>query len=187
MILRALAVAAVIGLLAVGWLALRSQRRGPVTASAAVRSTESAGYSARDATLIETGPDGHPMYTLRAAEIRQQPASQVAVLDQVQMEFRDAAGHLWHGRADQGRVLDGGSQVDLSGSVKITGQLPGSSEPAEISSERLNVDTRSEVVRTRDPVQLDWGRQQLRARGLLAQLREQRVKLEADVHGTYRP
>jgi lipopolysaccharide export system protein LptC len=186
-LLRILAAAAVIGLLAVGWLALHSQQSGPAAPATASTYAQSPGYSARDAVLIETGADGRPMYTLRAAEIRQQPGAQVAVLDQVRMQFRDAAGNLWQGRADQGRVLGDASLIDLSGMVAISGQLPGAAMPAEIESDRLSVDVRREIVTTSDEVTIDWDGQQLRARGLVARLREQRLKLESSVHGTYRP
>lgn len=187
MILRALAVAAVIALLAIGWLALNSEQSGPGRTAATAVAPPSPGYSARDAVLIETGADGLPMYTLRAAHVRQQPDSDVALLDEVQMQFRDAAGHVWLGHAQQARVTDQASQVDLSGDVTITGELPGNGRPAAISSERLSVDTRSEVVSTEDPVTLEVSGQQLHARGLIAQLREQRVELESDVHGRYVP
>lgn len=186
-LLRALAVVAVIALLAVAWLALNGQQNGPAAPRTAAISPPTPGYSARDAVLIETGADGRPMYTLRAAEIRQQPDSQVALLDRVQMTFHDAAGRMWQGRADHGRVLEGASQVDLSGMVAVTGQLPGSTQPAEIATDQLSIDTRSEVVSTQDPVTLDWGGQHMSARGLVARLREQRFTLESDVHGSYRP
>ncbi len=187
MILRAFAAAAVIALLAIAWLALHGQQNGAVAPAAAAVAAQSPGYSARDAVLIETGADGLPMYTLRAAEIRQQPASRTALLAQVEMQFRDAAGQVWHGRANEARVSDQASEVDLTGAVTLSGLLPGTTEPARISTDRLSVDTRAEVVETKDPVTLDWGGQQIRARGLLAQLREQRVQLESNVHGRYAP
>ncbi len=187
MILRALAAAAVIGLLAVGWLALHTEQNGPAAAGMAMISAQNPGYSARDATLVETGADGLPMYTLHAAEIRQQPASQIALLDRVEMQFRDAAGRLWQGRADEARVVDQAAEIDLSGTVTLTGLLPGTGELARISTDQLSVDTRTDVVTTRDPVTLEWDGQQVRARGLVAQLRAQRIQLESNVRGRYVP
>jgi len=174
------------GLLVAGWFVLNSEQGGPAAPPPAARPT-SPGYAAQDAVLVETGPDGNPMYTLHAARIRQQPASQVTLLDQVQMQFRDAAGNLWNGRADQGQVVSGASQVELIGHVTVAGLLPGTSEPVQVSSDRLNVDTRTEVVTTDDPVVLDWNGQLVHARGLVARLKEQRVRLESNVHGRYVP
>lgn len=185
MILRALAAAAVIALLAIAWLALNGQSSGPAAPAAARVSAQSPGYSARDAVLIETGTDGLPMYTLHAAEIREQPASRVALLEQVEMQFRDAAGETWQGHADEARVIDQASEVHLRGNVTFSGVFPGTTAPLRISTDRLSVDTHSEVVTTQDPVSFDWSGGQLNARGLVAHLREQRIQLESHVHGHY--
>jgi len=187
MILRALAAAAVIALLAIAWLALNGESSGPAAPATATVSAQSPGYSARNAVLIETGPDGRPMYTLRAADIREQPASQSALLDRVEMQFRDAAGRLWQGRADQARVVDQATEVELSGDVALSGALPNTTELLRISTDRLKVDTHSEVVATDDAVTIALGSQQLRARGLIARLRQQSIRLQSQVHGRYAP
>ena len=187
MILRALAAAAVIALLAIAWLALNGGSNGPARPATATVSAQSPAYSARDAVLIATGEDGLPMYTLRAADIREQPASRVALLTEVEMQFRDADGQLWQVRADSARAIDQAAQVDLSGNVTLSGLLPGTAAPVRISTERLSVDTRSEIVATRDPVSLELEGGRLEARGLIARLREQRIQLESQVHGRYTP
>jgi LPS export ABC transporter protein LptC len=187
MILRAFAAAAVIALLAIAWLALNGGSSGPAVPATATVSAQSPGYSARNATLIETGADGLPMYTLHAADIREQPASQVALLDRVEMQFRSTNGQLWQGRADQARVADQAAQVDLSGEVALSGALAGSAEPVRISTARLSVDTHSQVIATPDPVTIDWNGGQLDARGLVARLRDRQIRLESHVHGRYAP
>ena len=185
MILRAFAAAAVIVLLAIAWLALNGESQGPSVAATATVSTQNAGYSARDAVLIETGADGLPMYTLHAARIREQPASRVALLDQVEMQFRDTDGQLWNGRANAARVIDQAVKVDLSGNVALSGLIPGSADPVRIWTDRLNIDTRSEIVGTSDEVTIDWGGGELQTRGIIASLRGQRIRLESHVRGHY--
>jgi lipopolysaccharide export system protein LptC len=187
MILRALAAAAVIVLLAIAWLALNRETSGPAAPAPATVSAQSPGYSARGAVLIETGADGLPMYTLRAADIREQPASRVALLNQVEMQFRDAAGQAWQGRADSARVIDQAAQVELSGNVALSGSLPGTADPVRISTDRLSVDTRSGIIETVDAVRIESSGGQLTARGLVANLREERIRLESQVHGRYAP
>jgi len=185
-ILRVLLGAIVVGVLVAGWLLLNSEQNGPaVPASGAA--TQNAGYSARGAVLIETASDGRPMYTLRAARIRQEPASEITTLDQVQMQFRDHSGNLWNGRADHGRVVDQASQVELTGGVVISGLAPGTRDPVQISSDRFDVDTHAEIVTTDDPVVLSWNGQLVHAVGLVAHLKEQQVTLKSDVHGRYVP
>ncbi len=186
MILRLLAGAAVIALLVVGWLTVSSVQNEPTTVVAA-RTVENPGYAAQDAVLIETGPDGRPMYTVHAKEILEQAASDVVTLKELTLQFRDPTGRVWNGRADQGTVATGADRVELSGSVTLSGLVPTDRQPVAISSERLSLDTRRNLVTTQDPVVLSWNGQRLSARGLIAHLRSQRVTLESDVHGVYRP
>ncbi len=178
--------AIVIGLLLAGWVVLNREQNGPA-APPAGPAASSPGYSARNAVLVETASDGHPMYTLHAERIHQEPDSAITTLEQVQMQFRDHQGNLWNGRADQGRVVDQASEVELTGHVVISGLAPGTQQPIKISSHQFDVDTHTEVVTTDEPVVLDWNGQLLLARGLIARLKEERVTLESDVHGRYVP
>jgi lipopolysaccharide export system protein LptC len=186
MILRVLAGAAIIALLIVGWLTINDAQNTPPPLPVA-RKVPNPGYSAQDVQLVETGPDGRPMYTLHASEIRQQPASDFVTLENVTLQFRDPAGDLWNGRANEGVVSNGASNVDLTGAVTLSGRLPSDQAPIAISSNTLAVDTRTEVVTTQDPVVFELSGQQLSARGMVAHLKDERVQLESDVHGLYRP
>jgi len=185
MILRVLAGAAIIALLIVGWLTINDAQNAPPSMPVA-RRVPNPGYAAQDAELIETGPNGRPMYALHASEIRQQPASDFVTLEKVTLQFRDPRGGVWNGRADQGVVSNGASKVDLTGAVTLSGRLPDEA-PVSISSNALAVDTRTEIVTTKDPVVFELNGQQLTARGMVADLKDERVELESDVHGLYRP
>jgi LPS export ABC transporter protein LptC len=144
------------------------------------------GYSARNAVLIETGTDGLPVYTLNADVVRQHPSDGVA-FEQVQMTFRDADGQIWKGRADEGALVTDTGKVDLKGNVHVGGVLPGSSETADLATETLSVDTHEDIISTSDPVVLDQPGRQLKARGLLAALKEHHLVLESNVRGTFTP
>ncbi|HTT01642.1 MAG TPA: LPS export ABC transporter periplasmic protein LptC, partial [Steroidobacteraceae bacterium] len=182
-----IAIAAVLALLVAAWLMLRTEQGATATPSPGAAALANPGYSARGAVLVQTGADGKPMYTLSAARIQQEPASQVSDLEDVHLTFRDETGHLWNGRADHGRVVDDATQVDLSGNVQLSGVLASSTAPATISSERLHLDTRAEIVSTRDPVVLAWSGQSVAGRGMVVQLRSEQLRIESDVHGRYVP
>ena len=51
------------------WLTLGLGQQGPVTAQANRASVRDQGYSATDASLVETGADGRPMYTDRKSVV----------------------------------------------------------------------------------------------------------------------
>jgi len=107
--------------------------------------------------------------------------------EQVQMTFRDAAGQTWKGRADQGELATDTGKVDLRGNVHVDGVLPGSSQMADLSTETLSIDTHEDIITTPDPVVVNEPGRQLKAKGLLAALKENHLVLESNVRGTFTP
>jgi LPS export ABC transporter protein LptC len=186
MIYRLLAVLAGLALV-VGLVLLSGPQREAVVTSTAGAPARDPGYAALAARMVQTGPDGQPLYTLEAARISQQPDDNSVQLTQVQMGFRAATGQQWKARADHGELGQDTGVVQLDGNVHVAGLLPGTQEQAEISTEHLSFDTRAQVITTPDPVTLLVSGRELHARGLLARLKEGRVQLESAVHGSYLP
>ena len=185
MIYRLLAILAPVALI-VGVVVLSGGQRES-TAPATVSPPHDPGYAARRARMIQTGPDGQPLYTLDAAQIQQQPDQGTVDLQQVQLGFRDTSGNPWTARADRGQLTQGSGVVQLEGGVRVSGALPDSGEPAEIYTEHLAFDTRAQIVTTHDPVALLVSGRQLHAQGLVASLKERHVQLESAVHGSFQP
>jgi LPS export ABC transporter protein LptC len=157
------------------------------TASTTVQpSSGDLGYSARNAVMVETGPDGVPLYTLNADVIRQHPDDGVE-FEQVQMTFRDAEGQTWKGRADHGELATDTGKVDLSGDVHVDGLLPGSVSPVDLATEKMAVDTKQDIISTDDPVVVTSPGRVLKSHGMVATLNEHRLLLESSVHGSYAP
>src|SRR5262249_44064987 len=142
------------------------------------------GYSARNAVLVETGTDGIPAYTLNANVVRQHPGDGVA-FEQVQMSFRDANGQTWTGRADEGELATDTGKIDLSGNVHVNGLLPGSSQMADLATEKLSVDTNENLISTSEQVVISAPGRELKAEGLMAALKEHHLALESNVRGTF--
>ena len=184
---RVLSVITFIVIVVAGWIALDRAQNSATSSPANPALAQDPGYAARNAQLTETGPDGRPMYTLRASLIRQQPATRVVTLEQLQMQMRDPEGNVWSGRADHGRILQDDALVELNGGVRLWGVIPGDQRPAQLTTEQLFVNTRTDVATTEAFVRLIWGVQELSGTGLEASLNDRRVKLESDVHGLVHP
>jgi LPS export ABC transporter protein LptC len=167
------------------WLMLRMGSLGPTTARTSPPSAADQGYSATDATVVETGVDGVPMYTLQARQVQQDPDSNLVHLTTVHMTFRDASGGQWQARSDQAVAQQDSEQVDLSGAVDVSGIFSGSDQPAHILTDRLHVDTRTQIIRTRSAVTLKWTGYVVDARGLVVNIKDHNVKLESEVHGHF--
>ena len=141
------------------------------------------GYAARDAKLVQTGPDGHPLYTVDAEVIRQQPDDNTIELEQATLGFHDVNGALWTARGEQGQVGQDTGTVELSGNVHVNGTPQGTLQPAEIVTNRLAFDTNTKIASTQEPVTLTWSGQEIKGKGMRATLNDGRVQLESAVHG----
>ena len=186
MIFRILATLLVIGIIVGSFFLGGEQREATSTTTTVDASTGELGYSARDATLVETGPDGLPVYTLNADVIRQHPGDGVE-FEEVQMSFRDNGGQTWKGRADHGELTTETGKVDLSGNVHVNGVLPGSTAMADLATEKLSVDTHENIISTAAPVTVVSPGRQLKSTGLVATLKENHLVFESNVHGTFIP
>jgi lipopolysaccharide export system protein LptC len=162
-------------------------QRGTAVVTTAPGVPHDPGYSARDARLVQTGADGTPTYTLDAAQIQQQPNRGIVDMQQVQLGFRDASGNQWTARARHGELGQDTGVVVLDGDVHVSRTLPGTQDVTEIMSERLEFDTNAQLATTQDPVTILMSGRKLDATGMIASLKDRRVQLESNVHGTFLP
>jgi LPS export ABC transporter protein LptC len=186
MIFRILAALLVIGIIVGSFWLGGEQRETTATTTTLDAASADLGYSARNATLVETGADGLPVYTLNADVIRQHPGDGVE-FEQVQMSFRDNDGQIWKGRADRGELTTETGKVDLSGNVHVNGLLPGSSQMADLATEMVSVDTHENIIATAEPVTVSSTGRLLKSTGLVATLKEHHLVLESNVRGTFTP
>ena len=112
------------------------QAAAPVTVGG---TPQDPGYSAKKARLIQTGPDGQPVYTVDAAQVQQQPAQGTVDMQQVVLGFKDAAGDQWTARSERGQLAQNSGIVQLEGSVHVTGIVPGTAERGRHHDRALGV------------------------------------------------
>lgn len=184
MIFRIFAVLTIVAVI-VASLLLGGQPSGAPSSTTVQRTAWDEGYSAQNARLVQTDANGLPLYTLDAASIRQLPNEDQVQLTRVQMTFRDPNGTPWSATADHGTLEQTAGQIALSGNVHVVGTPPESQATAQISTDVLSVDLHNDLVSTRNPVTLLWAGAVLSATGLVADLKDYRVELQSQVHGTF--
>jgi lipopolysaccharide export system protein LptC len=156
------------------------------TAPTLIEEPHSPGYAAHGAKLVQTGSDGHRLYTVDAEVIRQLPNDNSIELTRPTLGFYDANGNRWTARGERGEVGQNTGIVKLSENVQVNG-TPQGTQPAQILTNHLSLDTNSKVASTKDPVTLTWSGQEIRAHGMRASLNDGRVQLESAVRGTAVP
>jgi LPS export ABC transporter protein LptC len=149
--------------------------------------TGTPGFEAREAEIVETGADGAPRYRVSARTVTQDPASRVVRLDSVRMRVEDDAKGGWDIAALHGLMPPEADAIELRGDVNIRGLPYGGRAPLELRSDKVHYEFDSSVARSDTEVTIRYNGQQLSARGLEARLKEQRVRLESDVHGRFSP
>jgi LPS export ABC transporter protein LptC len=158
-------------------------QQAETTAPTIVEEPHDPGYAARGARLVQTGPDGRPLYTIDADVIRQQPNDNTIDLEHATLGFFDTNGALWTARGEQGEVGQDTGIVELSDNVHVNGTPQGSLQPAEIVTNRLAFDTNTKIATTQEPVTLTWSGQEIKGKGMRASLNDGRLQLESAVHG----
>ena len=179
--------AALVFIVVIGGTIVFGGQQTETTAPTIVEEPRDPGYAARDAKLIQTGPDGHPLYTLDADVIRQQPDDSTVELEQANLGFYDANGGLWTARGDHGQLGQNTGIVELSDDVHVNGTPQGTQQPAEIVTNQLTFDTNTKIASTKAPVTLTWSGQEIKGKGMRASLNDGRVQLESSVRGTAVP
>lgn len=143
-------------------------------------------YGLRDAVLEETGPDGRWRLRIEAEEARESaPASREIDLSGVQAVYHPGSPRAWQLQARSGRLPADSGRLVLSGDVRLRPADGSRGAEASIRTSRLEVDLDRERATTRAPVQVDFGKHALLARGLDADMKAGTVRLESDLHGTF--
>jgi LPS export ABC transporter protein LptC len=168
-------------------LTLGTGALGPTTVHSSRPTPPDQGYAATDATVVETGADGLPLYTLQARQVQQDTDSNLVNLTTVHMSFRDPAGGQWQARSDRAVARQDSAQIDLTGAVDVIGTFAGDERPAHMLSDTLHVDTRTDIIRSRSAVTLQWAGYVVEGHGLMVNIKEHTVKLESEVHGHFVP
>jgi LPS export ABC transporter protein LptC len=199
---RGLVSVAIVAAVAVAWFLLDGGGAGDNDTNNAAGEPLDPGYAARDAEVIETGYDGREQYRLKASVIRQQTESGVINLENLEMNYHAnaqarvpgeapapaaAAGEVWHLTSDRGQVHADGSDVQLTGNVRVTGPAPGTGEPLSLTTDNMRINTPTQFIETKALVKLRWSGYEIDARGMQADLKAGTLRLESDVNGHFAP
>ncbi len=145
------------------------------------------GYYMRDAIIEGAGNDGRRLYTLRAERIVHHPEDDSVALEEVDLAYGPDPDTPWRLAAKTGRIPADGNLIHLAGNVTVSQTAPTEGPQATLSTPSLSIDIESQIARTPDPVHMTQGNYLLTGIGMEANLKEDRVRLQSDVHGRFLP
>jgi lipopolysaccharide export system protein LptC len=146
------------------------------------------GYFLNDAVLTDFDALGTPNIRIAAKRIEQIAHSNDVALFDVKVDYQPPEGESWTMFGDTAHVEQGAKIVDVEGNVRLVGEASGSKGLIPVvHTDSLRYDIDKQVVTTRDDVRLDFGRNSVTARGLVANLKDRTMRLEYKVHGIFHP
>ncbi len=107
-------------------------------------------------------------------------------LDQVEVQYAPDERVPWTLHADTGRMDADGDMLQLRGNVVAVARSEGG-EAATIRTDYLEIDPDSLVAETPRVVNIEYAEGRITATGMRAYLREDRLQLLSNVHGTFAP
>jgi LPS export ABC transporter protein LptC len=184
MLFRIFSILAVIVLAVSTWM-ISNPGRSPN--EAASRSVDSPGYYLNSAVLTDYDAAGNPSIRIAARRIDQIGHGNEVALVNVQIDYQAPNAQDWLMFGDIAHVDRGGTVVTMLGNVRLQGTDPKHPGTAVIRTDELSYDVPSGVASTRSDVHVDFARNTLNARGLVAKLKERTVQLESRVNGRFHP
>lgn len=166
-------------------VAWRGEDTAPPVAS--IAEAKPLGYYARGARLYRTDEEGRFSYHVFAERLDEVPGEEQLHLTGVTAEFRPADETAWSLTAASARYARDGSQLELTGNVEVRSSPADGSKPVTIAASRLLFSPDTSSAESDGAVTVRVGDWQLEAVGLRADLKEDTLQLESEVHGTLAP
>ncbi len=144
------------------------------------------GYYLLDAAILGTDDEGLRLYRIEAESIQHLPAEDRVAMQSVVVRYRDSDETSWLVRARAGSIEAGGSGILLTGDVQLR-DSSAAEEGVRIETDVLEFLPRQRFASTTAAVRITQPGVVLTARGMEADLLNERVRLKADVSGRFTP
>jgi LPS export ABC transporter protein LptC len=144
------------------------------------------GFYMRGARLIGLDEQGQVVYRMSATFGTQEEAQGPIRLEEVVVDYQPAADVPWRIESRRAEVAADLNRILMFDGVVAT-STGDDTPPAVVRTDSLALDHATQIASTRDPVSIETPDGTLSGVGMTAWLREDRLRLEADVNGRFVP
>jgi LPS export ABC transporter protein LptC len=143
------------------------------------------GYYLKNAILTDYDAAGMPSIRLEADRMDQIDLGTEVALSSVRLDYQAPNGQNWVLVGDVGHVRPGGQVIDVAGNVRLQGDATARGLSAVMFTDALSYDVPTALVTTKSDVRIEFGKNTLTGRGLVANLKERTIRLEQKVNGRF--
>ena len=145
------------------------------------------GYYLKSAVLSGSDETGQLIYNVSAELAEERPAENRILLTKVRVDYRAEAQVPWKISSDTGIAQLDQSFIDLFGAVELSSAPLPPETRTVVFTDSLRLQPDQFIARTEDQVLIQMGGRELRATGMVAYLKDDRLELQSNVNGQFRP
>jgi LPS export ABC transporter protein LptC len=147
---------------------------------------EVAGFYMINASFVSPGADGRPLYRLNAATMRHSVSSNRIDMEEVRIEYDQAAESPWVVTAPHGEIQVDWQTLRLDGGVRMVFE-DGDAPPVVLDTPDVLLEASEHRASTDSDVSLNRGEHLVTATGMSVDLKGGLVRLESRVNGRFLP
>ena len=143
-------------------------------------------YIVKDAKVYGTNAEGKFLYKIVAKKAQASNTDKQIYLNQVFIDYNDDQDIDWRIRSDKGQLLSNSNVLALSGNVTVQ-NLSNENNITTISTDYLEINPNTYTIATNRDVLIELDNNKIEAKGLTAQLKDNRLNFNSNINAIIQP
>jgi len=143
-------------------------------------------YIVKDAKLYGTNTEGEFLYKIVAKKAQANNTDRQIYLDQVFLDYDGDQNVDWRITSDKGQLLSNSNVLALSGNVTVQ-NLSNENNMTTISTDYLEINPNTYTIATNRDVLIELDNNKIEAKGLTAQLKNNRLNFISNINASIQP
>ena len=143
-------------------------------------------YIVKDAKVYGTNTEGKFLYKIIAKKAQASNTDRQIYLDQVFLEYNGDQAIDWRITSDKGQLLSNSNVLALSGNVTVQ-NISNENNMTTIVTDYLEINPNTYTIATNRDVFIELDNNKIEAKGLTAQLKDNRLNFNSNINATIKP
>ena len=143
-------------------------------------------YIIKNAKLYGTNIEGNFLYKILAEKAQASNTDRQIYLDRVLIDYESSQNIDWRITSDKGQLLPNSNVLALSENVTVQ-SLSNENSGTTISTNYLEINPNTYTIATNRDVLIEFDNNTIEAKGLTAQLKDNRLKFNSNINASIHP